>query len=219
MHTGMRGCPSPKCRFARQLPVWMLLSMLALGRGDAWAQPKPAASSAGIYTCTDERGRKITSDRPISDCTSREQRVLNNDGSLKAVHPPTLTADEQAEKDARDRKLAEARAAQADAVRRDRNLMQRYKTEASHAKAREAAVESVRAAIKATELRLADLVRERKPLMDEAEFYVGKPLPGRLKAQIDAIDAAVDAQRAASNTQQAELRRISRLYDAELDRL
>lgn len=201
------------------LALTVLGFALALVGGELWAQAKPPASSAAIYTCTDDRGRKITSDRPIVDCTSREQRILNSDGSLKSVRPPTLTADEQAEKEARDRKQAEARAAQADAVRRDRNLTQRYKTEAAHNKAREAAIDSVRLAIKATEMRLADLVRERKPLLDEAEFYKGKALPARLKTQIDANDAAMEAQRSASNTQQAELERINRLYDAELDRL
>ena len=47
---------------------------------------------------------------------------------------------------ARTRQEAEARAAQADAARRDRNLLQRYKTEATHQKARETALEPVRAA-------------------------------------------------------------------------
>ena len=66
--------------------------------------------------------------------------MLNRDGSLRAVVPPTLTADERAEKEARDRAAAEAEAAaQADAVRRDRNLMARYPNEAAHNRAREAA--------------------------------------------------------------------------------
>ena len=30
----------------------------------------------GIYTCTDAKGRKLTSDRPIPECHDREQRVL-----------------------------------------------------------------------------------------------------------------------------------------------
>jgi hypothetical protein len=94
--------------------------------GGALAQPKPTPS--GIYTCIDDKGKRITSDRPIAECTGKEQRVLNKDGSLKAVYPPTLTADERAEKEAKERKDAEARAAQADAVRRDRNLKARYPT-------------------------------------------------------------------------------------------
>jgi hypothetical protein len=184
----------------------------------AQGSPKPA-SAAGIYTCTDDQGRKITADRPIASCTAKEQRVLNRDGSLKAIYPPILTVEERAAKEAQERKLAELRAAQADAVRRDRNLLARYPSEAPHKKAREAALDTVRAAMKATEQRLRELQAEREPLMAEAEFYPNRPLPPKLRGQIDANDAAAAAQRQAALNQEAELERVNRLYDAELARL
>ncbi|MBE0550054.1 MAG: hypothetical protein IH627_20830, partial [Rubrivivax sp.] len=112
-----------------------------------------------------------------------------------------------------------ARAAQADAVRRDRNLMARYPNDAAHNRAREAALDTVRLAIRASEVRLQNLAAEGKPLRDDAEFYKGKPLPAKLKAAIDANEVAVEAQRAASANQEAELGRINQLYDAELERL
>jgi hypothetical protein len=167
----------------------------------------------------DDQGRRITADRPIAGCTAKEQRVLNKDGSLKMVYPPTLTVEERAEKEAAERKAAEARAAHADAVRRDRNLLARYPNEGPHRKAREAALDTVRMAMQAGQRRLAELEAERKPLLDEAEFYIGKALPPKLRAQLDANDAAIAAQREAAVSQQAELERITRLYDAELARL
>jgi hypothetical protein len=182
-----------------------------------WAQGIPSA--AGIYACTDDKGRKLTSDRPIPECANREQKLLNRDGSVRAVQPPTLTAEERAEAEARDRAAAEAKAAQADAVRRDRNLVARYPTEAAHNRGREAALDTLRLAAKATQLRMRELVNERKPLMAEVEFYVGKPLPPKLRQAIDANDAAMEAQRSAVANQNAELNRINRLYDAELARL
>jgi hypothetical protein len=191
---------------------------LCTGTGVAWAQAKPAVPG-GIYTCTDANGRRLTADRPIAACAHKEQQLLNKDGSLRAIIPPTLTADERAEQEARDRAAAEARAAQNDAVRRDRNLMTRFPNEAAHNRAREAAADTVRLAMKATEIRLRELEAERKPLRDEAEFYIGKPLPGRLRAQIDANEAAVEAQRNAAANQESELVRINRLYDIELERL
>ena len=201
-------------------PLLLLLLPLAAGWTTLRAQPSaPPASAAGIYTCTDDQGRKITADRPIPSCTAKEQRVLNKDGSLKAVFPPILTAEERALKEAQDRKVAEARAAHADAVRRDRNLLQRYPNEAPHRKAREAALDTVRAAMKATEARLQALEAERKPLLAEAEFYIGKPLPARLRNQLDANDASTAAQRESTVNQQAELERVNRFYDAELARL
>jgi hypothetical protein len=60
---------------------------------------------------------------------------------------------------------------------------------------------------------------ERKPLMDEAEFYVNRSMPILLKQQIDANDAATDALRTLMQNQQSELVRINALFDAELVRL
>src|SRR6188768_1187387 len=100
------------------------------------------AAPTGIYTCVDDKGRRLTADRPIPECSAREQQVLNRDGSRKTTLPPTLTAEERADQEARERAAAEARAAQADAVRRDRNLVARYPNEASHNRAREAAIDT-----------------------------------------------------------------------------
>jgi len=178
-----------------------------------------AAPGPGIYTCIDNNGRRLTADRPIAECRHKEQQILNRDGSVRGILPPTLTAEERAEKEARDRAAAEARAAAADAVRRDRNLMARFPSEEAHDRAREAALDNVRLAIRNSELRLRELEAARKPLLDEAEFYAGKALPPKLRTALDANDAAVEAQRTASATQGAELDRINRLYDIELERL
>jgi len=97
--------------------------------------------------------------------------------------------------------------------------MLRFPTEAAHNKARAAALDDVRAAVQLSEKRLAVLAADRKPLMDEAEFYVGKQLPHKLKQQLDANDAATDAQRALIQNQQAEIVRINALFDVELARL
>ena len=193
----------------------VLTSLLVSGSAVRAAEP----TASGIYTCIDDRGRRLTSDRPIAECTAKEQRVLNSDGSLRHILPPTLTADERAEAEARQRKLVDERAAVADAVRRDRNLTQRFPDEPAHQRSREAAIDTVLIAIRGSELRLRNLAAERRPLLDEAEFYIGKPLPYGLKGKLDANDAAVAAQRAAMQTQETELERINRLYDVELERL
>ena len=196
-----------------------VVCLAALWAPRAQAQTQTTPTVKRIYTCIDDKGRRLTADRPIAECRGKEQQVLNRDGSVHSIVPPTLTAEERAEADARERRAAELRAAQNDAVRRDRNLMVRYPTEAKHQAAREASLDTVRLAMKATELRVKELAAERKPLLDESEFYKGKPLPARLKQQLDANDAAVAAQRQASTAQALELERINRLYDTELDRL
>jgi hypothetical protein len=177
------------------------------------------AQTGDIYTCIDAKGRRLTSDRPILECNDREQRVLNRDGSLKTVRPPTQTAEERAEAEARERRAQEARLAQAELVRRDRNLMQRYRDEAAHRKAREDALVNIRDAAARTWARFDQLIKERKPLNDEAEFYAKGPLPPVLKAQIESNEASLAAINEAARVQQAEIGRITRQFDAELERL
>ena len=200
------------------------VSLASLVLGVVFGLTAPSAhaqqpSATSIYTCIDNQGRRLTADRPIPECVHKEQQILNRDGSVRAIVPPTLTAEERAEREARDRAAAEAKTAQGDAVRRDRNLIARYPNEAAHNRAREAAADTVRLAMKASELRLRELEAERKPLREEAEFYQGKTLPPKLKAALDANDASAEAQRSASGNQEGELVRINRIYDAELDRL
>lgn len=211
----------PTCppRVAAALALLCVLAAPALAQSRGAAAAAAPASAGGIYTCVDDQGRRLTSDRPIPACVAREQRVLNRDGSLRQIVPPTLTAEERYEREAAERRSALVRAAQADAVRRDRNLVSRYPNEAAHAKAREAALDTVRAAMKTTEERQRELAAERKPLQEEAEFYKGRNLPLRLRQALDANDGAVEAQRGAALTQEAELVRINRLYDAELAHL
>jgi hypothetical protein len=193
-----------------------LLAALAFAPLAAQAQGQP--KSASIYSC-EINGKRITSDRPIPECIARDQRVHNSDGSVREVRSPVPTADERAEIEARQQQEALARAQQREAVRRDRNLLQRFPNEATHRKARESALDDVRKSLKISESRLAALEKERKPLMDETEFYVGRQMPLKLKQAIDANDAAAEAQRNLVANQKAEIVRIDKIYDDELDRL
>jgi hypothetical protein len=207
----------------RRLPRTCAATALAgavLACGSVGVLAQASTSTAGtIYTCVDDKGRQIRRDRYIAECSDREQRVLNKDGSLRQILPPTYTAEERTEREAEQKRRDEERAAQADAVRRDRNLKARFPNEATHQRARETALGAVRQAMKASEQRLRDLADERKPLLNEAEFYKGKKLPSRLKQQLDANDATTQAQREAIQNQEAEVARINKIFDQELEHL
>ena len=182
-----------------------------------------AADAARPIIQCEINGKKVTSDRLIAECHHKEQRELYPDGSLKRIIPPTPTADELAAKEQQDREAKLEFAARSDAVRRDRNLMQRFPDEAAHRKAREKALDELRVAAKNSNVRIAGLLSERKKLDDEKLFYVNdrvnKPLPTHLKQKIDANDAALEAQESLAQNQAAESNRINALYDVELARL
>ena len=186
------------------------------------AAARAATPGVPIIQC-DLNGKKVHSDRPIAECANKEQRELNPDGSLKRIIPPTPTADEVAAKEEKDREAKLAFAARNDAVRRDRNLMQRFPDEAAHRKAREKALDELRIAGKVYADRITVLTTDRKKLEDEKYFYenerVHKPLPSQLKQRIDANDALLEAQKSLAQNQVTETARINALYDAELARL
>lgn len=183
------------------------------------AAAQEVKSGNAIYTCTTAAGRTITRDRPIAECLDREQRVLNSDGSLRNILSPSLTSDERAAQEEADRRKAQERANKQEAIRRDRNLLARFPNEPAHQKARDAALDAARNSIQTSQQRLVDLQKERKPLLDEAEFYKGKALPPKLKGQLDSTDVSIEAQRTLIVNQQAEVGRINGLFDAELARL
>jgi thiamine biosynthesis lipoprotein ApbE len=194
--------------------------LLALALLAPLAGAAQAPANAGfVFTCVANGGRTITADRPIAECMDREQRVLRRDGSLDRILAPPLTAEQRAAKEARERLAAEEKRAQTEAVRRDRNLLQRYPDRATHDKAREASLRAATDGVVLSERRLAELAAERKPIVQEAEFYTGKPLPPKLRQQFNANDGATEAQRAALQNLKAEVARVNAVYDSELERL
>lgn len=197
--------------------VWVCWG-LGIGLALAGAST-PARAASGIYSCIDGTGKRLTSDRPIAECLDREQRLLNKDGSHRQTVPPRMNAEEQARDEERQRLLALQAAARKDAIRRDRNLVLRYPDEPTHRQAREAALDDLRRAIAVSERHLAELQDARKPLLAEAEFYQGKRLPSKLKANLEANEAQQQAQKDIIQTQRAEKGRINALYDAELAHL
>ena len=205
-------------RSARAIGLLLAVAAAAIG-----AAPDARAEAGRPIIQCELNGKKVTSDRPIPECVHKEQRELNPDGSLKRLIPPTPTADEVAAKEEKDREAKLEFAARSDAVRRDRNLMQRFPDEEAHRKARAKALDELRIAGKIYADRIAELQAERKKLEDEKYFYknerVNKPLPTQLAQKIDANDASLEAQKSLAQTQVAETNRINALYDAELARL
>ena len=196
---------------------WLLGTLLAVTSA-AWAQNAPAS---GIYTCVDAQGRKLTSDRPISECLDREQKVLNPSGTVQQKVGPSLTAAERAQLEARDRQDQEERTRLFEERRRDKALLARFPTRALHDKERAEAIEQVAAISKAANARLVELAAQRKKLDDEMEFYHKDPTkaPQYLRRQVEENNQNVAAQKHFIADQEEETKRINSRFDAELVRL
>ena len=61
------------------------------------------AMAQGIYTCVDGKGRKITSDRQIAECTDRTQHEVSPAGVVMRVLGPALTERELAAQEEKDK--------------------------------------------------------------------------------------------------------------------
>lgn len=180
-----------------------------------------SAGAEGIYSCTDSKGRKLTADRPIAECADRVQLEHTRTGTIKRTIGPSLTADERAAQEQKDKAEAEARAQVAEEKRRDRALLVRYPSRAAHDQERNAALAQVDEGIKASNLRTADLAEQRKAIRNEQEFYLKDPskAPGALQRRAAENVERVAQQAAFVTEQQQEKQRINQRFDDELVKL
>jgi hypothetical protein len=200
-----------------RIGLWLVCWLACWPGSPAWAQ----SPVAGIYTCVDAQGRKLTADRPIPECMDREQKVLNPSGTLKQKIVPPLSAAERAQLEAKEKAQAEERKRAEDVRRQDHALFLHYPNKAAHDKERAVALEQIADGSRAAVIRLKELAVQRKKLDDEMEFYKKDPAkaPQYLRRQLDENKQNVSAQERILGEQADETRRLHARFDEELQRL
>lgn len=180
-----------------------------------------ALAQAGIYTCVDAQGRKLTSDRPIAACTDRDQKELTSSGTVKRVVKPVPTADEAARIEAQKKKEEEEQTRLNEQKRRDRAMLARYPNRTAHDEERTESLAQVDAVMAAAKRRIDELFAQRKKIDVELEFYKADPtkIPQGLRRQIDENTEAIDVQRRFIRGQEEEKKRINQRFNEELARL
>jgi hypothetical protein len=196
----------------------LLVGAVAPG-GEALAQGQTL--QGGIYSCVDAKGRKLTSDRPIADCGDREQRVLNPSGTIKGKVGPTLSAQERAQLEAKEKLAQEERAKKDEEKRRDRALLMRYPERAVHDTERAEALQQISVVKSAATNRILELKKQRVLIDDEMEFYKKDPTkaPPGIKRQIEENRKSIEVQNRFIVDQDAEMTRVNARFDEELARL
>ncbi len=204
------------CKWVR---MGVAVGLGAVAGGQAWAQA--SSPIGGVYTCVDAKGRKLTADRPIPECTDREQKVLNPSGTVKAKVGPTLTAAERAEQEQREKRDIEERNRAIDEKRRDRALLTRYPSKAVHDQERAQALVQIGVVIQAAKTRLDELIKQRVTIDQEMEFYKKDPAtaPAYLRRQLDENVQSQTVQRRFIGEQDGEIKRVNARFDDELVRL
>jgi hypothetical protein len=179
------------------------------------------AQTSGVYTCIDAKGRKLTADRPIPECTDREQKILNPSGTVKAKVGPTLTAQERADLEAKEKREMEERNRTADEKRRDRALLIRYPNKAIHDQERQEAMMQIGVVIQAARNRLDELIKQREAVDGEMEFYKSDPnkAPAYVRRQQEENIQSQAVQRRFIGEQENEIKRVNARFEDELVRL
>jgi hypothetical protein len=203
----------------RQVGVVVIAGWLAAAAGAVLAQQAPLAG--GVYTCVDAKGRKLTADRPIVECIDREQKVLNPSGTVRAKVGPSLTAQEKADIEQKEKREIEEKGRAAEEKRRDRALLTRYPTKAVHDQERTEALSQIAVVVKAATTRLEELARQRAAVDEEMEFYKKDPTkaPAYLRRQQEENVQSQAVQRRFIGEQDAEAKRVNARFDDELGRL
>ncbi len=201
---------------------FLLLQMgMRTGAGVALGLVSAGVAAQGIYRCVDSTGRKITADRPIAECIDRPQREFNPSGTVKRVVGPSLTAQERAAQEEKDKQAAELRAREAEEKRRDRALLLRYPNRPVHDKERVEALAQIDEVIKAASKRSTELAEQRKAINADFEFYKGDlaKAPVSLKRRLEENDSSLAVQKRFIAEQDAEKKRVNLRFDEELGKL
>lgn len=174
-----------------------------------------------IYTCTDARGQKLSSDRPIPACSDREQTVLNPSGTVKARIGPALSAQERAKLEAKTKAAREEQARIVEEKRRERALLVRYPDRATHDTERAAALGQIAVVRQAAVNRVEELQRQRAAVLEEMEFYKKDPskAPLSLRQQVEEVAHSLAVQARFIADQDDELKRVNQRFDEQLARL
>lgn len=174
-----------------------------------------------IFVCVDAKGRRLTSDRPIAECSDRDQKVFGSSGTVKRVVGKTLTAQEQADLDEVQRREAEEQSRVAEDKRRDRALYSRYPNEAAHQRAREEALAAVDLIMASAHVRVAELTLRHKELEAQLELYRKDPdkVPKVLRQKVEDNARNQAAQQRFLAEQEEEKKRINLRFDDEANKL
>ena len=187
------------------------LALVLLYSSDALAQ--------SIYTCKDDSGRALTSDRPIPECAKRPMRELTSTGIVKSELPPPLTHDQLKQKEIDDERQRVANLYKAQETARNRALLIAYPNMASLEVARKRHIEDLSNEAAVVERRMAKEHRELVDLQAQLTTAGTGKAPHALKKQVDHIAGSILADNDLLARMREDIARTNQRYDDDAKRL
>lgn len=176
------------------------------------------ASAQKLYKYTDANGNVVYSDKLPASAAGKPNEQLNRQGTVTKRSEGALTPEQLAAKEAeRKRKLEEDMAAKEE-KRKNMALLNTYSNEQDIAEARARAIKANAESVEETTRKLAEAQKRQKELAGEAEFYQKKPMPGKLKQDIQVNEAAIVSHTELLDKKKKEIESINAKYDEDLRR-
>lgn len=185
--------------------MWMGCLLL----GFAAAMP----AQAKVYCCKDDSGRRICGDPIPPQCQTKAYKEIRGGASREVAAPPT--AEERAAQEAELARKKEEEKRLLEEKRRDKALLNTYSSEKEIDLVRDRAIAGAQGATKESQGKYDELLKRRKKLEGETEFYKNKPLPESLKAQIAENANDLKKQEADIAVKQKEIEAIRAKFEAD----
>lgn len=170
------------------------------------------AAAQFLYVCT-VNGHTVTAQVPPTECKNVDVRELNPDGTLHRLIAAPMTREQRQKKEqAEEEQMLKEEGERAQA-RRDRSLLETYSNVDEIEAARKRDLQGRQALIDRADARIAQYTKEKKRLDDEAEFYVNRDMPPKLKEQFATNKTLTDQQVKTRVDSIAEMARINEKYN------
>jgi uncharacterized protein DUF4124 len=168
-----------------------------------------------MYKCVDAKGKVYYTQVPPRECLGRETQELNKSGTvMRRTEPPPTAAETQA-RAAENKKKAEENERLREERRKNTALLNTYSSEKDIEDARQRALKEAQTAIEDTEKHIAGAQKRQKDLEAEKEFYVKKPMPGKLRQEIANTEIEIKNQTALLELKKKEISVINGKYDED----
>jgi hypothetical protein len=177
--------------------------------------PALAQAPQRMYKCVDAKGKVYYTQVPPSECLGRETQELNKSGSVIKKSERAPTPGEVQAKEAERKKKAETDERLKEERRKNTALLNTYASERDIEDQRARALKEAQDAIAATEKSIAGAQKRQKDLETEKEFYVKKPMPFKLKNEINNVEMEIKNQTALLEAKKKEITSINAKYDED----
>jgi DNA repair exonuclease SbcCD ATPase subunit len=180
----------------------------------------PPVQARDLYRYTNEEGNVVVGYQIPPGYVAGGYEVLNDEGVVIRVVPPALSAEQQAEADARQRREAEARAEEERLRKWDESLLLRYSTVSDIEAARERALRELR-------IRVSILKSNKRSLKQQVENYQaqaadlersGQPVDVARLQKIEDLQAEIESTDRSIRDREREIEEVANAYQLDIER-